>query len=133
MVELEYGMEFEDLFEVPDEIPDITRSSGMVRRIRFIYRKSFYEFENDPVHLWKVLEGSRIFRKKVTLEGGVPKGLHHHGRPTLGGGVPGGLHLRWPATPSQGKVGIPPLVGVLAWVCFMSYGRFWFGVLFEDL
>ncbi|KAK1646807.1 hypothetical protein QYE76_064612 [Lolium multiflorum] len=29
--ELEYGMEFEYLFGVPDEIPDITRSSGMVR------------------------------------------------------------------------------------------------------
>jgi hypothetical protein len=43
MVELEYGMEFEVLFEVPDGIPDITRSSGMVRRIRFIYRKSFYK------------------------------------------------------------------------------------------
>ena len=64
MVELEYGMEFEYLFGVPDEIPDITRSSGMVRRIRFIYRKSFYKFENDPVHLWKVLEGSRKVRKK---------------------------------------------------------------------
>ncbi|KAK1647380.1 hypothetical protein QYE76_065185 [Lolium multiflorum] len=47
MVELEYGMEFEYLFGVPDEIPDITRSSGMVRRIRFIYRMSFYVFEND--------------------------------------------------------------------------------------
>jgi hypothetical protein len=64
IVELEYGMEFEALFEVSDGIPDITRSSGMVRRIIFIYRKSFYKFENDPVHLWKVLEGSRKFRKK---------------------------------------------------------------------
>jgi hypothetical protein len=51
-------MEFEYLFGVPDEIPDITRSSGMVWRIRFIYRMSFYVFENDPVHLWKVLEKS---------------------------------------------------------------------------
>ena len=42
MVELEYGMEFKYLFGVPDEIPDITRSFGMVRRIRFIYRMSFY-------------------------------------------------------------------------------------------
>lgn len=64
MVELEYGMEFEYLFGVPDEIPDITRSSGMVRRIRFIYRKSYSKFGNDPVHLWKVLEGSRKVRKK---------------------------------------------------------------------
>ena len=52
------------LFGVPDEIPDITRSSGMVRRIRFIYRKSYSKFGNDPVHLWKVLEGSRKDRKK---------------------------------------------------------------------
>ena len=29
----------------------------MVRRIRFIYRKSYTKFGNDPVHLWKVLEG----------------------------------------------------------------------------
>jgi hypothetical protein len=36
MVKLEYGMEFEYLFGVPDEIPDITRSSGMVWRIIFI-------------------------------------------------------------------------------------------------
>ena len=61
---MEYGMEFEVLFGVSDGIQDITRSSGMVRRIRFIYRKSFYKFENDPVHLWKVLEGSRKVRKK---------------------------------------------------------------------
>ena len=42
LVDIEYEMEFEVLFEVPDGIPDITRSSGMVRRIRFIYRMSFY-------------------------------------------------------------------------------------------
>ena len=52
------------MFGVLDGIQDITRSSGMVRRIRFIYRKSFYKFENDPMHLWKVLEGSRKVRKK---------------------------------------------------------------------
>ncbi|KAK1616586.1 hypothetical protein QYE76_022103 [Lolium multiflorum] len=28
----------------------------MVRRIRFIYRKSYSKFGNDPVHLWQVLE-----------------------------------------------------------------------------
>ncbi|KAK1698456.1 hypothetical protein QYE76_015153 [Lolium multiflorum] len=44
--------------------PDITRSSGMVRRIRFIYRKSLSKFGNDPVHLWKALECSRTFSKK---------------------------------------------------------------------
>ena len=61
---MEYGMEFEVLFRVSDGIQDITRSSGMVRRIRFIYRKSYSMFGNDPVHLWKVLEGSRKVRKK---------------------------------------------------------------------
>ena len=30
------------LFEVPDEIQDVTRSSGMVRRRRFIYGKSLF-------------------------------------------------------------------------------------------
>ncbi|KAK1694002.1 hypothetical protein QYE76_010699 [Lolium multiflorum] len=62
--ELEYGMEFEYLFGVPDVIPDITRSSGMVRRIRFIYRMSFYVNKMMRKVLWKVLEGSRKVRKK---------------------------------------------------------------------
>ncbi len=57
-------MEFEVLFGVSDGIQDITRRSGMVRRIRFIYRKSLSKFGNDPVHLWKALECSRTFRKK---------------------------------------------------------------------
>src|SRR5215217_1327673 len=94
-------MEFEVLFGVSDGIQDITRCSGMVRRIRFIYRKSYSKFGNDPVHLWKVLEGSRKVRKKRTMEGGVQEGLHMLGRPTLRGGVPGGLHQRWPAHPPQ--------------------------------
>ena len=55
---MEYGMEFECLFGVSDWIQDITRRFGMVRRIRFIYRKSFSRFENDPVFF---LEGSRRF------------------------------------------------------------------------
>ena len=55
LVDIEYGIEFEVLFGVSDEIQDITRSSEMVRRIRFIYRKSYSKFGNDPVHLWKVL------------------------------------------------------------------------------
>ncbi|KAK1605630.1 hypothetical protein QYE76_029303 [Lolium multiflorum] len=50
--------------EVPDVIPDITRSSGMVRRIRFIYRMSFYVNKMMRKVLWKVLEGSRKVRKK---------------------------------------------------------------------
>ena len=130
---MKYGMEFEVLFGVYDGIPDITRSSGMVRRIRFIYRKSYSKFENDPVHLWKVLEGSRKVRKKSLWKAESRKDSTTHGRPTLEGWSPRWTPPRWPATPSQGKVGIPPQVGILAWVGFMSYGRFWFGVLFEDL
>ena len=60
------------MFEVSDGISDITRSSGMVRRIRFIYRKSFSKFENDSVYLWKVLEGSRKVRKKSPWKVGLP-------------------------------------------------------------
>ena len=52
------------MFGVSDGIQDITRRSGMVRRIRFIYRKSLSKFGNDPVNLWNVLEGSRKVRKK---------------------------------------------------------------------
>ena len=52
------------MFGVSKGIQDITRRSGMVRRIIFIYRKSYSKFGNDPVHLWQVLEGSRKVRKK---------------------------------------------------------------------
>jgi hypothetical protein len=38
------------LFGVSNGIQDITRSSIMVRRIRFIYRKSLSKFGNDLVH-----------------------------------------------------------------------------------
>ena len=86
------------MFGVSDGIQDITRSSRMVRRIRFIYRKSLSKFGNDPVHLWKVLEYSRSFRNKslwkvesrmdstnpsrpTKREGGVHGGIHHLGRP----------------------------------------------------
>ena len=89
------------LFGVSDGIQDITRRSGMVRRIRFIYRKSLSKFGNDPVHLWKGLECSRTFRKKspwkvesrkdstnpnqpTKWEGGVHSGLHLLGRPPKG-------------------------------------------------
>lgn len=50
------------MFGVLDGIHDITRSSGMDRRIRFIYGKSYSKFGNDLVNLWRVLEGSRIIR-----------------------------------------------------------------------
>ncbi|MCY5088366.1 hypothetical protein OV015_25380, partial [Salmonella enterica subsp. enterica serovar 1,4,[5],12:i:-] len=85
MVELEYGMEFEYLFGVPDEIPDITRSSGMVRRIRFIYRMSFYVNKMMRKVLWKVLEGSRKVRKKSLWKAVSRRDSTTHGRPTLEG------------------------------------------------
>ena len=86
------------LFGVSDGIQDITRRSGMVRRIRFIYGKSNSKSGDDPVHSWKALEYSRTFRKKspwkvesrmdstnpsrpTKREGGVHGGLHHLGRP----------------------------------------------------
>ena len=70
----------------------------MVRRIRFIYGKSHSKFGNGPVHLWEVVEDSRIVRNKslwqvesrrdstspsqpTKWEGGVHGGLHHGGQP----------------------------------------------------
>jgi hypothetical protein len=101
MVELEYGMEFEYLFGVPDEIPDITRSSGMVRRIRFIYRKSYSKFGNDPVHLWQVLEGSRKVRKKSPWKVESRRDSTLHGQPTLKGRSPRWTPQGWPANPPR--------------------------------
>src|SRR5215216_943127 len=56
------------LFGVSDWIQDITRRSGIVRRIRFIYWGSFSKLGNVPECLygdsrrfWNVLEGSRGF------------------------------------------------------------------------
>ncbi|KAK1693752.1 hypothetical protein QYE76_010449 [Lolium multiflorum] len=63
----------------------------MVRRIRFIYRKSFCKFENDPVHLWKVLEGSRKVRKKSLWKAESRRDSTSHGRPTLEGWSPATL------------------------------------------
>ena len=76
------------LFGVSDGIQDITRRSGMVRRIRFIYRKSLSKFGNDPVHLWKVLEGSRKVRKKSLWKVESRRDSTTHGRPTLEGWSP---------------------------------------------
>lgn len=80
------------MFGVSDGIQDITRSSGMVRRIRFIYGKSHFKFGNGPVNLWKVLESSGTTHygrwrdstspsRPTKWEGGVHGGLHHFGRP----------------------------------------------------
>ncbi|KAK1618426.1 hypothetical protein QYE76_023943 [Lolium multiflorum] len=105
---------------VPDVIPDITRSSGMVRRIRFIYRMSFYVNKMMRKVLWKVLEGSRKVRKKPprkvestwdsTSMAGNPSGEESQVDSPLGG------HPLW-------KVEFPPLVGILAWEGFPPYGR----------
>ena len=56
------------LFGVSEWIRDITRRSGMVRRIRFIYRRSFYELGNVPECLY---EDSRRFRN-------VPEGSRRY-------------------------------------------------------
>jgi hypothetical protein len=82
------------LFGVSDGIQDTTRSSRMVRRIRFIYGKSHSKFGSGPVNLWKVVEGSRIIQNKslwkrestspsqpTKWEGGFHGGLHQGGRP----------------------------------------------------
>jgi hypothetical protein len=66
-----YGIlnEVRILFGVSDGIRDITRSSGMVQRIRFIYEKSHSKFGNDPVNLWKVVEGR-------CRAGGIPRRIY---------------------------------------------------------
>ena len=69
--------------------------------------------------LRKVLEGSRKVRKKSLRKEESRRDSTSHGQPTLRGRSPKWTPLRGPATPSQGRVGIPPLVGVLAWVGFM--------------
>ena len=82
------------MFGVSDWIQDITRSSGMVRRIRFMYRKSLSKFGNDPVHLWNALEYSRTFRKKSPWKVESRKDSTNPNQPTKReGGVHGGLHL----------------------------------------
>ena len=74
----------------------------MVRRIRFIYRKSYSKFGNDPVHLWKVLEGSRKVRKKsLRKEESRRDSTSPWPANPRGGGVPSGLPQGGPATPSM--------------------------------
>ena len=58
------------LFGVPDEIPDVMRSLGMVKRYKFIYGKSYFGFRKKvqffgivPRRFQKVLEDSRGVRK----------------------------------------------------------------------
>ena len=70
------------LFGVSDWIHGIMRRFGMVRRIRFIYRKLFSEFGKSSVILtgafrrfWKVLEVSRMFTMGRWSLGRTPPGL----------------------------------------------------------
>ena len=88
------------MFGVSDGILDITRRSGMVRRIRFIYRKVLELF-------WKVPEVSEIFRK--VLEGSRRKVREGPGLggtkpwPTKG---PSGAHQRAGRRPNPAKFGL---------------------------
>ncbi|KAK1661295.1 hypothetical protein QYE76_049454 [Lolium multiflorum] len=95
--------------DVPDVIPDITRSSGMVRRIRFIYRMSFYVNKMMRKVLWKVLEGSRKVRKKP------PRKVESTRDSTSMAASPSGVESQVDSTigarhPHMGG-GIPPLGG----------------------
>jgi hypothetical protein len=82
------------LFGVSDGIQDITRSSRMVRRIRFIYRKSHSIFGKGPVNLWKVVEDSRIIWNKSLWQVESRRDSTSLTKPTKWeGGVHGELHL----------------------------------------
>ena len=72
------------LFGVSDWIRDITRRSGMVRRIRFIYWGSFSKLGNVPECLYgdsrrfrNVLEGSRRFLGVYLKTKKGPSGARH--------------------------------------------------------
>ena len=74
------------MFGVSDEILDITRRSGMVRRIRFMYWEALELFRKSPEGfgiLWKVAEGSRRKVRKVPGLVGPDHGQPwaHVGRP----------------------------------------------------
>ena len=58
------------MFGVPDEIPYVTRSLGMVERYRFIYGKSYFGFRKK-VQFFGIVPGS--FQKVPKDSGGVRK------------------------------------------------------------
>ncbi|KAK1664529.1 hypothetical protein QYE76_052688 [Lolium multiflorum] len=76
----------------------------MVRRIRFIYRMSFYVNKMMRKVLWKVLEGSRKVRKKPPRKVESTRDSTSMAGQPSGGGVPSGLHHRGPATPHMGDM-----------------------------
>ena len=72
------------LFGVPDEIPDVTRSLGMVERLIFIYEKSYFGFRKKVQFFryctGKLPEGSGGFRRGPE----VHKWVHHIPRAGMG-------------------------------------------------
>ena len=79
------------LFGVPDEITDVTRVSGMVRKRRLIYRMTSFDY-----------------RKVFGVTGNVP-GMTNGFREFTGGAThPGEAHRLWGDTPAlSGLVGQP--------------------------
>ena len=79
------------LFGVPDEITDVTRVSGMVRKRRLIYRMTSFDY-----------------RKVFRVTGNVP-GMTNGFREFTGGAThPGEAHRLWGDTPAlSGLVGQP--------------------------
>ncbi|KAK1684880.1 hypothetical protein QYE76_045728 [Lolium multiflorum] len=76
----------------------------MVRRIRFIYRKSLSKFGNDPVKLWNVLEGSRKVRKESPWKVESQRDSSHREEESQVDSTKGGR------PPHQGKGGVPPQI-----------------------
>src|SRR5215216_2892008 len=111
------------LFGVSDWIRDITRRSGIVWRIRFIYWGSFSKLGNVPECLYgdsrrfqNVLEGSRRFlrvflkTKKGSRKPCGARGLLPPSQPAGQGGrgVLLGLPLPWRLPPLNRGEGAPP-------------------------
>ena len=82
---------YQMLFGVPDEITDVTRVSGMVRKRRLIYRMTSFDY-----------------RKVFGVTGNVP-GMTNGFREFTGGAThPGEAHRPWGGTPAlSGLVGQP--------------------------
>ena len=81
------------LFRVPDEIPDVTRVSRMVRKRRLIYRMTSFDYQ-----------------KVFGVTGNVPGMTNGFREFTGGGGAthPGEAHRLWGDTPAlSGLVGQP--------------------------
>ena len=85
------------LFGVPDEITDVTRDSGMVRRQRLIYRMTSFDY-----------------RKVFGVTGNVP-GMTNGFREFTGGAThPGEAHRLWGDTPALSALVGQPQGGLCA-------------------